>query len=144
MEKSGKTNALISPINHEPDIDKKVLYATDLYEVIYIVLNSAQMIQKRLLSTQMIWMIFITTLKNTIQIKNEKYWLYLMIWLLIRLIIKNIVTEIFVIGRKQNIALVFITQSYFAVPKNVRLNSTHYFIMKIPNKRELQQVPFSH
>ena len=97
------------------------------------------MIQKRLLSTQMIWMIFITTLKNTIQIKNEKYWLYLMIWLLIRLIIKNIVTEIFVIGRKQNIALVFITQSYFAVT-----NSTHYFIMKIANKRELQQVPFSH
>ena len=45
-------------------------------------------------------------------------------------------------GRKLNISLVFITQSYFAVPKNIRLNSTHYFIMKIPNKWELQQIGF--
>ena len=37
---------------------------------------------------------------------------------------------------------VFITQSYFAVPKNVRLNSTHYFVMKIPNERTLQQIAF--
>ena len=37
------------------------------------------------------------------------------------------------------ISIVFITQSYFKVPKDVRLNSTHFFIMKIPNKRELQQ-----
>ena len=41
-------------------------------------------------------------------------------------------------GRKLNIYLAFITKSYFAVPKNVRLNSTHQFIMKIPNKQELQ------
>ena len=47
-------------------------------------------------------------------------------------IYKNIVR-----GRQLNISLVFITQSYFAVPKNIRLNSTQYFIMKIPNKREL-------
>ena len=45
-----------------------------------------------------------------------------------------IVTELFVRGRKLNISLIFITQSYFAVPKNVRVNSTHYFIRKIPNK----------
>ena len=56
-----------------------------------------------------------------------------------------IVTELFSIrGRKLNISLDFITQSYFAVPKNVRLNSTHYFVMKIPNKRELQQIAFNH
>ena len=48
-----------------------------------------------------------------------------------------IVTKLFIRGRKLNIYLVFITQSYFAVPKNIRLNSTHYFVMKIPNKREL-------
>ena len=41
--------------------------------------------------------------------------------------------------RKLNISLVFITQSYFSVPKEVRLNSTHYLIMKIHNRRELQQ-----
>ena len=54
------------------------------------------------------------------------------------------VTELFIRGRKLNISLVFITQSYFAVPKNSKLNSTHYFIMKIPNKRELQQIAFNH
>ena len=47
-----------------------------------------------------------------------------------------IVTELFIRGRKLNISPIFITQSYFAEPKNIRLNSTHYFIMKIPNKRE--------
>ena len=55
-----------------------------------------------------------------------------------------ILTELFIRGRKLNICLVFITQSYFAVPKNIRLNSTHYFVMKIPNKRELQQIAFNH
>ena len=55
-----------------------------------------------------------------------------------------IVTELFIIGRKLNVSLVFITQSYFAVPKNVRLNSTQYFFMKIPNKREIQQIAFNH
>ena len=54
-----------------------------------------------------------------------------------------IVTELFIRGRKLNIALVFITQSYFKVPKYVRLNTTHYFIMKISNKRELQQIPYN-
>ena len=48
-----------------------------------------------------------------------------------------IVTELLIRGRKLNISIIFITQSYFKVPKDVRLNSTHFFIMKIPNKREL-------
>ena len=47
-------------------------------------------------------------------------------------------------ARKLNIFHVFITQYYFALPKNIRLNSTHYFVMKIPNKRELQQIEFNH
>ena len=46
----------------------------------------------------------------------------------------------FIKGRKLNVSLVSITQSYFKVPKDVRLNSTHFFIMKIPNKRELFEV----
>ena len=71
-------------------------------------------------------------------------------WLLICLVIKNlnpVVIELFIRvirGRKLNISLVFITQSYFAEPKNIRLNFTHYFIMKIPNKRELQQIAYNH
>ena len=43
-----------------------------------------------------------------------------------------------------NIFLVFITQSYFSVPKDIRLNSTHYFIVKINNKRELQNIAINH
>ena len=50
----------------------------------------------------------------------------------------QVVTELFIRGRKVKIFFVFITQSYFAVPKSIRLTSTHCFIMKIPNKRELQ------
>ena len=55
-----------------------------------------------------------------------------------------VVTELFIRGRKRNISIVFITQSYFKVPKDVRLNSTHFFIMKIPNKRELLQIALNH
>ena len=53
--------------------------------------------------------------------------------------LNSIVTELFIRDRKLNIFLVFITQSYFKVPKDVRLHSVHFFIMKIPNKGELQQ-----
>ena len=55
-----------------------------------------------------------------------------------------IVTELFIRGRILNISIVFITQSYFKVPKDLRLNSAHFFIMKIPNKRELQQIALNH
>ena len=58
--------------------------------------------------------------------------------------LNSIVTELFIWGRKLNISLVFITHSYIEVPKDVRLNTTHFFIMKIPNKRELQQIALNH
>ena len=58
--------------------------------------------------------------------------------------LNSIVTELFIRGRKLNISLVFFTQSYFKVPKNIRVNTTHFFIMKIPNKRELQQTALNH
>ena len=69
---------------------------------------------------------------------------------MISYIIKNkklnsIVTELFIRGRKINISLVFISQSYFEVPKYVRLmNTTHFFISKILNRRELQQIAINH
>ena len=50
----------------------------------------------------------------------------------------------FISGRKLSISLIFVTQSYFAVPKYIRLNSRHYSILKIPNKSELQQIVFNH
>ena len=55
-----------------------------------------------------------------------------------------IVTELFIRGTKLNLSLAVITQSYFTVLKNDRLSSTHYFAMKIPNKRELQQIACTH
>ena len=55
-----------------------------------------------------------------------------------------IIKELFIRCRKLNISLVFITQSYFSVPKDVRLNSTHYLIMKINNKIELQNIAINH
>ena len=58
--------------------------------------------------------------------------------------LNSVVSELFIRGRKLNISLVFITQSYFKVSKDVRLNTTHVFIAKIPNKRELQQTATNH
>ena len=55
-----------------------------------------------------------------------------------------IIKELFIKCRKINISLVFITQSYFSVPQDVRLKSTHYFIMKTNNKRELQNIAINH
>ena len=55
-----------------------------------------------------------------------------------------LVTELFIRGRKLGISIAFITQSYFKVPKGVHLNSTHFFIMKISNKREIQQIALNH
>ena len=58
--------------------------------------------------------------------------------------LNSVTTDLFFRGRKINIYLVFIMQSYFKVPKDVRLNSTHFFILKIPNKGELQQIAVNH
>ena len=55
-----------------------------------------------------------------------------------------IVTELLIRSRKLNISLVFITRSYFAVQKNIKLNSKHYFTIKIPSRQELQQIAFNH
>ena len=109
------------------------------------------MILKLLFNTRMIWIIFIKILKDTILISNAKYCSFFMIWLLVCFVIKKlnpIVTELYIElyirGRELNISLVFITQCYFAVIKNIRLNSTHYFIVKIPNKGELKEIAFNY
>ena len=54
-----------------------------------------------------------------------------------------VITELFIRGRNLNICIVFITQSYFSLPKKARLNTTHFFIIKVPNNRELQQIAFN-
>ena len=54
--------------------------------------------------------------------------------------LNSLVAELFIRGRKLNISLAFIAQSYFKVPKDVRLNSSHFFIAKIPNNGEINQI----
>ena len=58
--------------------------------------------------------------------------------------LNSIGTELFIRDRKSNISLAFIIHSCFKVPKDVRLNTSHFFIAKIPNKRELQQIAINH
>ena len=58
--------------------------------------------------------------------------------------LNSIVLKLFIRGRKLNISVVFITKSYFKVAKDVRLHTSHFFIAKIPNKRELQQIAINH
>ena len=56
-----------------------------------------------------------------------------------------VVTELYIRCRKIKISLVFIRESYFAIPKNIRLNSMHYFIMKSPNKEDKEELEaFNH
>ena len=86
-------------------------------------------------------------LMNTMRIKNRKTLIVfddMIADMINNKKINSIVSELFIRGRKLNISFVFITQSYFKVPKDVTLNSTHFFISKIPNKRELQQILLNH
>ena len=86
------------------------------------------MVLKHLLNTQIIWMIFVKILKNTYPNKKRKILTIfdnMIADMLNNKKLNPMVTELFIRCRKLNISLVFITQSYFAVPKNIRLNSTH-------------------
>ena len=84
--------------------------------------------------------------KNAIQRKNKKLSGFddMIADMLSNKKLNPIATDLFIRERKLNIFLVFITQSYFVVPKNIRLNSTQFFIVKISNKQELQQIAFNH
>ena len=151
---SGKTNALLNLIHNQPDIDKIYLYAKDPYENKYQFL-----INKR----ESVGISHLNDPKAFIEYSNDMHDVYKnidnynldkenkiiivfndMIVDMINKKLNSIVTELFIGGRKLNISLVFISQSYFKVPKDVRNNSTHFFIMKIPNKRELQQITINH
>ena len=93
-------------------------------------------------------MIFIKILKSTV-LHNKKRKILIIFDDMIADMLSNkklnpMVTELFITGRSLKIYLVFIIQSYFIVPKSIRLNSTHNFIMAISNKRELQEIAFNH
>ena len=152
---SGKTNALLNLINNQPDIDKIYLYAKDPYEAKYQYLtNKREKVELNHYDDPKAFMEYSNDMQDVYKNiedynprKNRK--VLIVFDDMIADMINNkkldpIVTELFIRGRKINISIVFINQSYFKVPEDVRLNSTHCFIMKIPNKRELYQIALNH
>ena len=135
-------------INNQPDIHKIYLYAKDPYETKYqYLINKREKVGLDYSYDPKAFMEYSNDLYdvyNSIQNynPNKKRKVLIAFDDMIADMINNnklnpIETELFIRGRKLNISIVFIMQSYFKVPKHVRLNSTHFFIMKIPNKREL-------
>ena len=152
---SGKTNALLNLIHNHLDIDKIYLYAKDPYERKYqYLIDKREKVGIDHFKDPKAFMEYSDDMQdvyNNIEDYNpgNKRKILIVFDDMIEDMINNkklnpVVTEFFIKSRKLNISIVFITQSYFKVPKDVRLNSTHFFIMKIPNKRELQQIALNH
>ena len=153
---SGKTNALLDLIQKDNDnfIDKIDLYVKDLDEPKYqFLIKKRENAGIKNLIDPSAFIEYSSTMDdvyNNVDDYNPKRKRKILIMFddLIADIMTNkgfqaIIKELFTRCRKLNISLVFITQSYFSVPK-VRLNSTHYLLMKIHNGRELQKIAINH
>ena len=142
-------------INNQPDIDKIYLYAKDPYEKKYqYLINKREKVGLNNFNDPKAFIEYSKDMQDVYKniedynpIKKRKI-LIVFDDVTADMISNNklnpIVTELFIRDRKLNISIVFITQSYFKVPKDVRLNSTDFFIMQIPNKRELQQIALNY
>ena len=142
-------------INNQPDLDKIYLYAKDPYEAKYqYLINKREKAGLDHSKDPEVFMEYSNDMQDVYKIIEDynpgKKRKILMVFDVIIADMSNnkklnpVVTELFIRGRKLNISIIFITQSYFKVPKDVRLNSANVFILKIPNKRELQQIALSH
>ena len=134
--RSGKTNSLSNLINQQPDIDKIYLYAKDPYESKYqFLINKRESIELKHFNGSKAFTEYSNNMndiyKNIEDYNPNKKRQILIVFddaiadMLSNKKLNPIVTELFIRGTKLNISLVFITQSYFAVPKDIRLNSTH-------------------
>ena len=145
---SGKTNTLLNLINEQRDIDKIYLYAKDLSESKHenLIKNRENAGIKHLNDSKAF--IDCSNTKNDVYENIDHYnpnrkrkvlnvFDDMIADIMTNKKFQSIIKELFIRCGKINISLVFITQSYFSERKDVRLNSTHYFIMKINNKREL-------
>ena len=152
---SGRTNVLLNLIEDQPDIDKIFSYPKDLYEAKYqYLINIREKVGIDHHNDPGAYTEYSNDMhdvyKNIGEYNIDKERKILIVFDdMIADIINNkkldsVVTELFIRGRKLNISLVFITQSYFKVPEGVRLNATHFFIAKIPNKRELREIAQNH
>ena len=152
---SGKTNTLINLINEQKDIDKIYLYVRDLSETKYeYLIKKRKDIGIKHLNNPNAFIECSNTMGDVYQNiddynLNRKRKILIFFDDMIADIMKNkkfqvIIKELFIRCRKLNISLVFITQSYFSVPKDVRLISTYYLIMKINNRKEQQNIAINH
>ena len=152
---SGRTNALLNLINEQNGIDKIYLYAKNLnktkYE--YLIKNRENAGIKHLNDSKAF--IECSNTMNDVYENidnynpNRKRKILIVFDDMIADIMTNkkfqsLIKELFIRCRKLNISLVFITQSYFSVPKDVRLNSTHYLTMKVNSRKELQNIAINH
>ena len=141
-------------INNQQDIDKIYLYAEDPYEDKYqYLINKRERVGINHFNDPKAFIEYSNDMHVYRNIDNynlnKENKILIVFDDMIADMINNkklhlIVTELFIRSRKLNISFIFITQSYFKVPKDVRNNSTHFFIMKIPNKRELMQIAINH
>ena len=142
-------------IDNQPDIDKISLYAKDPYEAKYqYLIYTREEVDIDQFNDPKAFIKYSSYMRDVY--KNISYYnpykenkILIVFDDMIADMINNkklnsIVTELFIRGRKLNISLVFITQSYFKVPKDAILNTTHFFIEKIPNKREIQEIARNH
>ena len=152
---SEKTNLLLSLIENQPYIDEIYLYAKDPNESKY-----QYLINKR----EGVGINHFNDTKSFIEYSNDMHDVYeniddynpdkenkiltvfddMIADMIHNKKLNPVVTELFIRGRKINISPVFITQSYFRVPEDVKINTSHLFIAKIPNKREIQQIAINH
>ena len=148
---SGKTNALLNLVKNQPDIDKIYLHAKDPYEAkYYYLINKREKVGLDHFKDPKAFIDYSNDMEDVYKNiedcnPNKKRKILIIFYDMIADIINNkklnpVVTGLFISGRKLNTSILFITQSYFKLPKDVRLDSTHFFIMKIPNKKELQQI----
>ena len=150
-----KTNALLNLINNQPNIDKINLYAKVLYENKYqYLIDKRESVQLKHFNEPKAFIEYSNDMHDVYKnidnynLNKENKILIVFDDMIADMInnkkLNSIVTELFVRGRQLNISLIFITQLYFKVLKDVRNNTTYFFIMNIPNKRELQQVEINH
>ena len=152
---SEKTNVLLNLIENQPDIDKIYLYAKDPYEAKYqYLINKREGVGIDHFNDPKAFIEYSNDMhdvyKNIDEYNPDKENKILIVFddMIADMInnkkLNSLATELFIRGRKLNTSLVFIMQSYFKVPKDVRLNTTHFFIVRIPHKRELREIAINH
>ena len=151
---SGKTSALLNLIKEQDNIDKMFLCAKDLSELKYeFLIKKREDVGIQFCNDPNAFIECSNTIDDVYQnidgynpSRKKKLIVFndMVVDITSNKKFQAIIKELFIRCRKLNISLVFITQFYISVPKDVRLNSTHYLIMKINNRKELQNISINH